>query len=425
MFETEYNWCTKCLQHLNTSGKIHITRVRFASDVTKGVTTQVDKHFIVLNGKRYDAVTGAFLGLDSELKRSHHKPVSNPHASRLQPSVKPHTRPTAPVAAQTVAAKHATRAHHGQPKIVAAHRPEPAKTLMRHAVQKPERRDLPTTKRQYPLVKKTPGVGISPKISVSKINSPRSERAARTPKSQHVGKFHPPVSSHRIVPQVKPLAVASAPVHAQPTTAHKPHKTSVQHAPSPAQTQKTKSPQAVHREKVDIFEKALAEATSHEQPKHKVSRHRTYRRLVSSLAALGAVLVIGGFVTYMNRASVQLQVASVRAGFQASMPSYSPQGFERQAASTQDKKVAISFVSPTSNQAFTLTQESSDWDSQTLFDSLVSVSDDSYQTVQSHGRTIYIYGDGNAAWVDGGILYQITGNASLSSDQIISLASSM
>lgn len=383
----------------------------------KGVILQVDKHFIVLNGKRYDAVTGAFLGLDSELKnRNHHKPVSNPHASRLQPSVKPRTHHVAPAAAVTTATKHASRAHHGQPKIVAAHQPKPAKTLMRSAVQKPARRDMPTTKRHYPLVKKNPGVGISPKLSVNTVNSHRAERAERTQRSQHIGKFTPPMSSHQIVPKVKPLAVAAAPAHA--ITGKQVH--------TAAPTSHTaKSPHTAHREKVDIFEKALASATSHEQPKHKTGRRKTYKRLVSSLAMLGAVLVIGGFVTYLNRASVQLQVASVRAGFQASMPAYAPSGFERQAASTQDQSVAINFVSPTSSQAFTLSQESSDWDSQTLFDSLVSVNDNSYQTVQNNGRTIYIYGDGDAAWVDGGILYKVTGNARLSSDQIISLATSM
>lgn len=377
----------------------------------------MDKHFIVLNGKRYDAVTGAFLGLDMDLKaRRQHKPVSNPHATRLQPSIKPQVHHAAPAAALSSAAKHATRAHHGQPKKVAAHQPKPAKTLMRHAVQKPATRDLPTTKRHYPLATKTSGVGISPKLSVNKINSHRAERAERTPKSHHVGKFTPTMSSRQIVPQVKPLAVAPVPAHAQPSHHAAAHATTSQH---------TKSPQATHREKVDIFEKALAEATSHEQPKHKASRRKTYRRLVSSVAALGAVLVIGGFVTYLNRSSVQLQVASVRAGFQASMPNYAPTGYERQAASNEEKQVAISFVSPTNSRAFTLTQESSDWDSQTLFDSVVSSDDTSYQTVQNNGRTIYIYGDGNAAWVDGGILYKVTGNAGLSSDQIISLATSM
>lgn len=383
----------------------------------------MDKHFIVLNGKRYDAVTGAFLGLDTELKnRNHHKPVTNPHSSRLQPSVKPRPHHLAPVAAASTAVKHASRAHHGQPKVVAAHQPKPAQTLMRHAVKKPTSRDLPTTRRQYPLVKKSPGVGISPKLSVSKVNSRRAERAERTPQSNHVGKFTPTMSSHQIVPRVKPLAVVPTPAHAEPR--HHTLKATHPVAHTPV-AHHAKSPQAAHREKVDIFEKALTEATSHEQPKHKATRNKPYRRLVSSLAAMAAVLVIGGFVTYLNRASVQLQVASVRAGFQASMPTYAPSGFERQSASNQDKAVAINFVSPASNEGFTLTQQSSDWDSQTLFDSIVAVNDNSYQTVQSNGRTIYIYGNGNAAWVDGGILYKVNGDAGLNSDQIISLATSM
>jgi hypothetical protein len=42
------------------------------------------------------------------------------------------------------------------------------------------------------------------------------------------------------------------------------------------------------------------------------------------------------------------------------------------------------------------------------------------------GKTIYLYNNGaNAAWVNGGVLYQITGNANLSSDQIVSIADSL
>jgi hypothetical protein len=176
-----------------------------------------------------------------------------------------------------------------------------------------------------------------------------------------------------------------------------------------------------------VFEQAIANATSHEQPAHQVSKRGRgrQRKLVSSVAALGAVLIIGGFLAYANKATVQLQVASVKAGFQASMPGYAPEGFERQAARAEDGKVAINFVSPVTKEKFSLTQETSDWDSQTLFDSVVAQSDTSYQTVQSNGRTIYIYGNDNAAWVDGGVLYKVNGNSGLSSDQVIALAASM
>ena len=47
-----------------------------------------------------------------------------------------------------------------------------------------------------------------------------------------------------------------------------------------------------------------------------------------------------------------------------------------------------------------------------------------YSTAETNGLTIYTFGQ-NAAWVNGGILYTITGNAPLSADQIQHIATSL
>ena len=51
-------------------------------------------------------------------------------------------------------------------------------------------------------------------------------------------------------------------------------------------------------------------------------------------------------------------------------------------------------------------------------------SHDEYSTAQEKGLTIYNYGS-NAAWVSGGILYTIDGDAPLSPDQIRKIATSV
>ncbi len=47
-----------------------------------------------------------------------------------------------------------------------------------------------------------------------------------------------------------------------------------------------------------------------------------------------------------------------------------------------------------------------------------------FQTFQDAGKTIYIYEDSKATWVNGGVWYQINGNASLTSDQLLRIANS-
>jgi len=364
----------------------------------------VNKNYIILNGKHYDAVTGALIKPAASHSQATHTRITHAPAARGKLAVKDSS-----AAAKAVkhAQKSASRAHHGSPQHIRHHKPEQSKTLMRKVVNKPGHQKLPTVKKAYPVQKASSAIAL--KTPVHRIDASRSHRAQDIHKSKQVSKFAT-VASVAVPTKIQPVALKPAPAHTSVTTprtshAHKAHK----------------SPQ---EKKTELLEKALANAKSHEQPAA-VIKHRSKRRLFSSMAGLAAVLVVVGFVAYMNKASVELQLASVRAGFQASLPNYTPTGYERQSAQAADGKVAISFLSPAQHSNFTLTQESSSWDSQTLFDSIVAQENTTYQTVQSNGRTIYLYGGDKAAWVDGGILYKVDGNAKLNSDQVISLATSM
>lgn len=357
----------------------------------------MNKNYIVLNGKHYDAVTGALITPSAPTlpaKPKVHKPSVSSHATHS--------------AHKPQAKKPVSRAHHTAPKKLAAHKPAQPKTLMRKVVKKPTHAKKTAVKKVYPVAKKTAGPVVAPKSSAANVDSLRFRRAQQVNKSHKVTRFASPAKTP-LPTKLTPIAIKPAPSHGH---AHAKVQVAPQvNEPTPAQ------------KKTAMLEKALVNAKSHELPAHKPSK--SHRRLLSSLAGLGAILVIGSFVAYMNKPSVELQVASVKAGFQASMPSYSPSGYERAAVKANDGKVAINFTSPNQQNGFTVTQESSGWDSQTLFDSITTDDTVSYQTVQSNGRTIYIYDNDKAAWVDGGILYRVSGDAKLNSDQIISLATSM
>lgn len=288
---------------------------------------------------------------------------------------------------------------------------------MRHAVKKPTHNKKSAFKQVYPVTKKSE-ITVTPKISAVSIDGVRSHRAQQIHKSHQISRFA--VASATTIPtKFQPLAIKPAP---KPKSSHA-HTTT--HSGTHPHSKTSVVAHTLADKKASLLEQALANAKSHEERTPKPTRRSKHRRFISSLTGLAAVLLIGGFVVYANRASVELQVASVRAGFQASMPSYTPTGYQRQTAKAGDGKVTISFMSPMQQKDFTLTQQSSSWDSQTLFDSIVAQETTTYQAIQSKGRTIYMYGNTKAAWVDGGILYKVDGKTPLNNDQIVALATSM
>jgi len=170
----------------------------------------------------------------------------------------------------------------------------------------------------------------------------------------------------------------------------------------------------------------MARATSHEQPAHKVRHRRSgKRRLANTLAIIAAFLVIGGFIGYLNLPAIELRVASVRAGFGASLPTYSPTGYALKDGVRQTGGI-VSLTFRSGESQYQITQQSSDWNSQTLLDNTLALNG-KHETIQKNGQTIYIYkNDGtNAAWVSGGVRYDIIGNAELSKDEIAAIATSL
>lgn len=396
---------------------------------------------IELNGKRYDALTGALLG------KSHTKPVPAPTTGRVidgfirpsHPAVKhaprkPEKKPE-PVAAKKpvhhgapavhhevkhdpkpipATPKHeAPRAHHTHthpaPKIIAAHQPQHTKTLMRRAVHKPDTHLKPAIKPQAPaeMMARPDSSMVRHKHSVTTVDPTRQERADRIARHSGVRRFHS--GSHA-------GASATAALHSG-TVEHVPV-IAVKTAPQP-QAHAAHPAKPAH---VDIFEAAMSHANSHEHAKHK--KHRAHRRLINTLAVVGAFLVIGGFITYLSMPAIELRVASMQAGFSVSRPAYVPTGYAMENGVQRDGgTVSMSFRSGDSR--FTITQQASDWNSQTLLDNTLALSGE-HDTVQKNGQTIYVYGDGaNASWVNGGVRYDVHGNAQLSKDEIATIATSL
>jgi hypothetical protein len=386
----------------------------------------VSKNIIELNGKRYDAITGAYLG-ESEAsgvvkvaahraaKAHTHKGraidgiVSPSHTPALAPKQQAHhaePKNKAAPAHQHVAKKPAAR----QAYTVAAHQPEKPKTLMRHVVKKPQIDMKPAIKPQAPAeIAAKPVSTLVPKLSISQVSPARLARAKRTPQSRFVKRFdvsnaaviaRQPAPQQRSATMQRPTPVAARAAAAPPAVV----------APAPKQP-----PQ-------DMFEAALANATSHQEPAPRIKMKRRHSKLLNATAGVAAFLIIGGFIAYLNMPNIEMRVASVHAGFSAQLPGYKPTGYAMSGVKNEGSAIRVSFHS--GDQSYTITQQASDWDSQTLLDNSVALGGGPRQTIQSKGRTIYLFND-HSSWVSSGVRYDITGNAQLNPSDVASIAASM
>lgn len=397
------------------------------------------KNTIELNGKRYDALTGKLLsGSDIATEKVAVKVVHHPKTVTAAKPVKHVDTIVVKTAKAAVAPKGAPITIHTSFKTMDIrrapaghlkhHQPEPSKTLMRKVVKKPEpslKRSLKTQARTDMLAR-TPTQVLVAKPSLNHIDEIRLKRAEHIAKNTMVSRFggleapikqHVTHAAHKVSHDVEAViaSVSGEISNIQPVYAA--------------------TAGAGIRPSMDIFEQALARANSHKEtyisPKkaHKQAK-RGQRHLSKRLARSGslalAVLLIGGFIAYQNSANLTMRVASSKAGFHANMPGFKPSGFAVGKFQYGAGFVAVNFHSNSDNRAFNITQKASNWDSAALLNEYVaSAPGNSYQTLEANGRTIYTYGNNNATWVDHGVWYNVESNGSLSTTQLVNLATSM
>ncbi len=381
----------------------------------------MSENVIELNGKRYDAVTGAYLGksqahpvpavpaaqpasaraIDGFIRPAHRQP--HPKAivkpAVPPPAVQAKARPSrATLPATPIVAPAAHHAHTPAPHT-RAHKPERTKTLMRATVKKPNAALKPIIKSQPPAeVAARAASSLMRKPSVSQVNPSRMEHAQLVPKHHAVAHFRSGAQSNDVPAAHHQTAVPVIAV--KPVPAHH---------------------MARHEEKPDdLFEAAVSRATSHQEPKHKYRRQD--RRLVNTLAAVAAFVILGGFIAYLNMPNIELRVASAQAGFHATMPNYAPTGYALQGG-IKHAGGTVSMRFSSGDSSYTITQQASNWNSQALLDNTLALSG-AHRTVQKNGQTIYIYADG-AAWVNNGVRYDMSSRAALSANEIVSIAASL
>jgi hypothetical protein len=179
----------------------------------------------------------------------------------------------------------------------------------------------------------------------------------------------------------------------------------------------------------DVKEQAIAAALA--APTKKVEKKPTKKRFSWSrrttiIVSIVVFIFTAGVITYVALPGVSVAIASAQAGVDASYPSYVPDGYSlAQPVTFSDGEVVLKFTSNSSAGSYSIAQLNSSWDSSAVLENVVKKAvGDNYVINQERGLTIYAY-DGDAAWVNGGILYTITSSAPLSGDQIRRIATSL
>lgn len=335
------------------------------------------KATITINGRLYDALTGQPITGKADQSAPTPMQASAKSMSGIAPK---------PVAARPVAhtPKHPSTHIHSNTKRSA--------TLNRTAVQRPQ--------------------------------AAPAAQGVRAHSAMHTSKRSPLISKHQpavIAPvAAQPTAQAQAPASPSTTQLH-PHVLTMMQRKAANRAEESLSSKEL---KERLIKERLAEVSS-DQPAPKAGLFARKPRLASIMATSLVLLILGGYFTYINLSNISMRVAASNAGINASFPGYRPDGYSLNGPITYAPgEVAISYKSNTSNTNFTLTQKSSNWDSQGVLDNYVRKQTSTYLTFQQRGVTVYTFSN-KAAWTNGGLLYTIEGDASLSSEQILKLATSL
>jgi len=346
---------------------------------------------IELNGQKYDAITG-------------NRVTSAPTATS-QPRMVDVIAPTRSIE------RHKTPSHDVHKKTDHSH------TLMRHAVKKPSASSDVVHHEVVHHEKPEP-------VPIHHSHEPKHNHSHTVSKSPHISRFgdtkpSPYVSQMKSLDvSPKQLDVVSAPKHHEPI-----HHTAVEHKTTSAEELISKSLQSVK-----VPEK-------HSTRTRVKLRHRAAKRLnvsnkvINFAAGTAAVLLIGGFFAYQNVPNLAVRYAGLKAGVSATLPGYHPTAFTvSNNVKYSPGQVAVQYSSNTDDRSYTVTQKRTDWTNSELESFMKTQSGKAPQSYESGQQTIYIQNEGDkitAATVEGGVLKNVAGNASLNTDQVIKIVSSM
>lgn len=350
-----------------------------------GVKSRVKKNttnVIEINGKLYDARTGKPVdGSKGTIKKAKGASIDGISRSTAKKATNKEQEKVTPVK-KVEAPKPSKKEHAKAPHL--KHRAQRSKTLHRGSLKAPKLTS-----------EKTPA-----SVSKREASDSRLERALRVSKSAALSRF--PMSDFRKPEAEKPASKQASNIVLEKTPiipAKKPVAETV------AQPKKTKT----------------------EKKKRGPKKYKKHFTITGYIITAITVLILAGYIAYLNVPAISMRVAATRAGFDASLPSYTPTGYKIDGPVQYSPGiVTISFKSGSENKSFDVTQQPSNWDSLALKESYISTeTDQPAVTQQYNGLTLYLF-EGKVAWVNAGKLFEIdTKGSQLGLEEIQQLATSL
>ena len=338
------------------------------------------KNYVIINGRAYNTITGMVMD-DIDVKETEIKKeqsisrrgtsVSNIHAAHVQKS----------------------------------------STLNRRHVKMPQRTPLAAKPQKA-------RVDVKQHVAVKKFSTPITSK----PAPQKIA-INRPAETHPVTrrAQQRPLSVnTKLRKERQPLTMNNNPLVAV--AP-----QKIEKP-IVAKTSKQLKNEAIEKALSNEIISNKKARRRQKKggalRWLNTFSVGFAVMLLGGYLTYLSMPNISIKMAAVQSGIDAKYPGYKPDGYALNGPiKFKSGEVSMKYAYADGSSGYTITQQKSGWNSSAVKE-FFSEKHKNPNTTMIDGLTIYSGGK-EAAWVNGGILYQISGDANLSSSQIEKIATSL
>mgnify|MGYP001570179615 FL=1 len=342
-----------------------------------------EKQTVTINGKTYDVTTGKPSAAPSKAPvkaRMINDIAPNKNGILAQPVKKPAATHRVPA---TLSQKSRPIAPHARPSL------QKSTTLRRDVLKKPTSKVRPSAHKIHQRVQKSERITRfapirPPKTTESKID-------------------------HDLAAQTKALQAAQAEYMAK------------------ANQNNTHISSRVIKEHLlgQAIDKVPVDDTKHAHKSHTAKAPKR-SRFASVAVTSFALVLLGGYLTYINIPNLSIRIAAANSGIDANLPTYQPSGYRISGPiSYNDGEVNVKYKSGSGNTGYQLTQRPSDWDPIAALDNYVeSDSDSDYQIHSVQGLTVYTY-DKKAVWVNGGILHILDGNAPLSNQQVESIVASM
>lgn len=338
------------------------------------------KNYVVINGRAYNTITGMVMD-DIKIEKSEIEKeqsiskrgtsVSNIHAAHVQKS----------------------------------------STLNRRHVKMPQRTPLAAKPQKA-------RVDVKQHVAVKKFSTP----IASKPAPQKIA-INRPAETHPVTrrAQQRPLSVnTKLRKERQPLTMNNNPLVAV----APQKIEKPIVAKTSKQLKNEAIEKALSnEIISNKKARRRQKKGGTLRWL-NTFSVGFAVMLLGGYLTYLSMPNISIKMAAVQSGIDAKYPGYKPDGYALNGPiKFKSGEVSMKYAYADGSSGYTITQQKSGWNSSAVKE-FFSEKHKNPNTTMIDGLTIYSGGK-EAAWVNGGILYQISGDANLSSSQIEKIATSL